>query len=210
MGDAPVHVANELANERKAKALPRFLGGDERLEDMIAHGGIDAGAVVRHAQFDRKPHRLARIARMELKPAGEARTDRNARRFLAATRLKSVSDEVDDDLNERIGAAQDRGERGIEFLDQCGAGRCFAIRGREHVERAARGLVKIAGLDRRCGAATQLLHLVDQVGDPIDFQRDQLGQGPVLVLDLARKQLRRAANTGERVLDLVRHDLGAA
>ena len=48
------------------------------------------------------------------------------------------------------------------------------------------------------------LHAVDQFDDPVGLLADQLGQRAILVADRALQQLRRAANAGERVLDLVR------
>ena len=60
------------------------------------------------------------------------------------------------------------------------------------------------------GAARQRLHLVDQLGDPVNLIGDQPGQRQVLAFQFAPEQLRRAANPGQRVLDFVRQDLGRA
>ena len=54
------------------------------------------------------------------------------------------------------------------------------------------------------------LHAVDQALDAVGLVDDQLGQRRVLRLGRAAQQLRRAADAGERVLDLVRQHAAEA
>ena len=52
------------------------------------------------------------------------------------------------------------------------------------------------------------LHAVDQLDDAVGLVADQPGQRAVLVADRGFEQLRRAADAGERILDLVRQHGG--
>ena len=52
------------------------------------------------------------------------------------------------------------------------------------------------------------LHAVDQLDDAVGLLADQAGQRPVVVVDNGFEQLRRAADAGQRVLDLVRQHGG--
>ena len=70
--------------------------------------------------------------------------------------------------------------------------------------------MEVGRLENGGGAAAQRLHLVDQLGDAIDFIGDQPGQRAVFFGQLAAQQLRRAANTGQRVLDFMRQHFGRA
>ena len=69
---------------------------------------------------------------------------------------------------------------------------------------------RLSGADRLGLLAAEPLHAVDQLGDAVDLVGDQVGQRAVALVELARDELRRAADRRERVLDLVREHRRAA
>ena len=54
------------------------------------------------------------------------------------------------------------------------------------------------------------LHAVDEADDAVGLVADEAGQRPVVLVGIRLEELRRAADAGERVLDLVREHGGKA
>ena len=62
----------------------------------------------------------------------------------------------------------------------------------------------LTGVLRQRPLVAEHLHPVDEVADAVGLGADQPRQRPVLVAEARLQQLRRAADAGQRVLDLVR------
>ena len=65
MADIAVHIAHQLAYERKAKALTGRLGRDKWLEHVALQSRVDARAIVADGDFDRQRHRTPIADRAE-------------------------------------------------------------------------------------------------------------------------------------------------
>ena len=103
-------------------------------------------------------------------------------------------------MNELVAVAEDRGQRRVIILSELdvpGEARlCQAFHMIEHdvnVDRLA--------FDRPLVA--KHLHAVDQLHDAVSFFANQSRQRAVVVVNRLFEQLRRAANAGQRILDLV-------
>ena len=208
---AAVHIDHQPANERKPQPLPALFGGHEWLKDVIAHGRIDTRTIIRNAQFDRQANRLALRRGVELQSAGKASADNHLRLRAIAASLVGIGKQVDQNLHQRVDIAQHRRERRIELLDHC---RYLSLglqsSGIKHRSGAADCFMEIAGRQNLWRATTERLHLVDQLGDPVYFTRNQAGKRQLRTLQFAPKKLGRTANSGERVLDLMRQDFRRA
>ena len=64
--------------------------------------------------------------------------------------------------------------------------------------------VDVDGLARDRALVREHLHAIDELDDAVGLLADQLGQLTVLVVGRLLQELRRAADAGQRVLDLVR------
>ena len=104
--------------------------------------------------------------------------------------------------HQRIGIAPNHRQGRIEFLEN---GRSLSA-GFDHGSGAPHRFVKVARAEFERCPARQRLHLVDQLGDPVDLVRNQRSQGEILAIQLAPQQLRSAADSGQGILDLVRKD----
>ena len=207
VADAPVHVAHQLVDQRQAEAMAVLLARDEGLEDVLAHRRIDAGAVVADLDLDRKLYRTTEANGVHHQPADEARPDGDLGRRAFAAGVAGVGEEIDQDLHQRAFVRQHRRKRRIEFLAQC---HVEALGRLERLARAADRGVEIERRDRLRLLAPEPLHAVDQGRDPVDLVGDEIGQRLVLVAELARDELRRAADRRQRILDLVREHCRAA
>ena len=98
-------------------------------------------------------------------------------------------------------------QRRVELLLDA---RAILARRRQDGGSAADRLMQIARLDRFGGAARQGLHLVDQLGDAVHLLGDQRGHRQFRPFGLARQQLRRTLDAGQRILDLMRQNFRRA
>ena len=97
------------------------------------------------------------------------------------------------------------GSDGIVVLDELDVTREARLRQPFHVFEHDVNVDRLA-LDR--ALVGEHLHAVDQLHDAVGFVADQPRQRAIVVADRLFEQLRRAANAGERILDLVRQHGG--
>ena len=126
---------------------------------------------------------------------------------VAPRRLGGVLDQVQEHLHQLIRVGKGRGQRGVVILDNGHVRRKADQRG------FARTVQRVMDIDRaavRRAQIAELLYLLQQLHDPPGFFHDQIGQLAVFGAKAHRQQLRRAGNTGKRVLDLMRQHFGHA
>jgi hypothetical protein len=199
--DAAV-VADDLGDQRKAKAAAGQLGGDERIEQVRHQVVGHARPVVLDAEFERQRH-PRRLARHRQADAGAERSGELDLRlaFHIGRRLGGVLHQIEKHLNELILIGQNRRQRGVVVLDETDvAGKARlrqpfdVIEHRMDVDRAALHRTLVA----------EHLHAIDQRDDAVGLVADQPRQRAVLRRGRLLQKLRRAANAGQRILDLMR------
>ena len=116
-------------------------------------------------------------------------------------RLGGVLHEVQEDLDELIAVGVHRRQRRVVFLDDADVpgeavarDHLHALEDRVDVDRLALGRA-LVGED---------LHAVDEADDAVGLVADEARQRAVVLVGVGFEKLRRAANAGERVLDLMR------
>ena len=107
--DPAVVVLDDAVADRQAQArpLPRVLGGEERLEDLVAIGRGDAAAGV----GDRQHHVFGGRRQVQPALAPHDLLGRDAQRPAAGHGVDRVRDQVQADLLDLIGIAGDLGRR---------------------------------------------------------------------------------------------------
>ena len=120
---------------------------------------------------------------------------------IARHRLGGILDQVEEHLDQLVAVAVDVGQGGIVALGEADVAGKAALRKAPHVLEHEIDIDRVA-LDRR--AVGELLHVVDQAADAVGFLADQADQRALVLGDARLEQLRRAADPGQRVLDLVR------
>ena len=120
-------------------------------------------------------------------------------------RLRGVLHEVEEHLDQLVAVGVHRRQRRVVFLDDADVPRKAVARDRLHplqhgvdVDRLALGRA-LVGED---------LHAVDEADDAIRLVADEAGQRAVVLVGVGFQKLRRAADAGKRVLDLVRQHGG--
>ena len=116
-----------------------------------------------------------------------------------------VLHQIEKDLNELIAIGEHRRQRGIVFLDELDVAGKARLREPLHVFEHDVDVDRLA-LDR--ALVGEHFHAVDELHDAVGLVADQARQRAVVVVGGLLQQLRRAANAGERILDLVRQHGG--
>ena len=202
--DPPVHIAQQPPDQRQTQPLPGLFGRNEGFENMLAQVRGDAWSIVADPQLDRQAQRGAISGRMQLEPAGKAGANDDPAVSLVGGGISGVGQQVDHHLHKGIGIALHWRQRGIELFKD----RRRLAASLDHRAGPPHGLMEVARGQIERGPAGQRLHLVDQLGDPVNLVSDQAGQRQILAFQLAAQQLRRAADPSQRVLDFVRQDFG--
>ena len=166
----------------KSADTPRAIVRDRDFERQA-----DAGLAPRHGQTHARPER-----------GGERDL---AVRAVVADRLGRVLHEIEERLDQLVAVARHRRQRRIVVLDdldsasEAGDGDLLDVI--EHVVNVDRFALRSAARRRRSAMRSTSLQMRSDSG------ADELGQGAVGIGALAFEQLRRAADAGERILDLV-------
>ena len=202
--DAAV-VADDLGDQCKTEAGSVRLRGDEGIEEVGQHVFRHAGAVVDHREFERQadPAAAAGHRKPNAGPIGGAEHD--LRILGVLERLGGVLDEVQEHLDQLIAVGVHRRKRRIVFLDDADVSR-EAVAG-DHLHPLEDG-VDVDGLALRRALVGKNLHAVDEPDDAVGLVADQARQRAVVLVRVRLEQLRRAADAGERVLDLMRQHRG--
>ena len=125
----------------------------------------------------------------------------------ARDRLGGVLQQVLEDLEQLVGVAGGRRQRGVEVLGEAG------VRAEAGLGGAAGAVQHVVDVERaavRRAQVAELLDPVDQLADARRLGLDQPGQLAVAVAEAHLEQLRRAGDAGERVADLVGEHRGHA
>src|SRR5262245_60795584 len=199
-------VADDLGHERKAKAGPRRLGGDERIEEMRHEIGRNAGAVVLHGDLEWQayPGLAAWNREAHAGPEGGGEGDL-AVGTLVVDRFGGVLDEVEEHLDELVAASRNRRQRWIVVLDDLDlAGE--AVGG--DLLHVIEHIVNVDRLPRQRPFVAEDLHAIHELADAFDFGADQLGECAVGLSPLVFDQLGSAPDAGKRVLDFMGEHCG--
>src|SRR5690606_38833443 len=116
--DTTIHVADQLADERKAQTLAVLLAGDERLKNMLAQSWVYARSVVADLHLDRQFDRPPQAHDVACKSADEACADDDLRVSDVTASIPRVDDQVDQHLDQRAFVGEHRRERRIELFPQ--------------------------------------------------------------------------------------------
>ena len=174
---------------------------------MGNHVRRHARAVVADAELERQRHLVpaARNRKAEAGLEGGGQHDLAVRRV--ADRFGGVLHEIEEDLDELVAIGEDRRQRGIVFVaDLDRAGEAGLGEPADMVEDDVD--VDRLALDRPL--VGEDFHAVDELHDAVGLVADQAGQRPVVVVDRGLEELRRAADAGKRVLDLMGEHRGKA
>src|SRR5262245_17924563 len=193
--DEPAVTGDEVLCDGEPEARPARPPGDERIENARAQLRRHAGAIV--LDLHTRDEAMARGADAHIRqrtcPERDAPTT-------VAERLHGIARHVEQRLDDLISIQQRaRQARVVIAIDDH-----FRARFRtQQVEHVLAELVHVdRSLDRR---PARTRHGIDERGEPIGFRDDDAG---VLVqrlaLQLLLQQLRRSAQSAERVFDLVR------
>ena len=112
----------------------------------------------------------------------------------------SVLDEIEDHLDELVLVGMDRRQGGVILLEEANVA---AEAGLGELLHMLEDDVDVDRLARDRALVREHFHPVDQLDDAIRLVADQLRQGAVLVVGGLLEQLGGAANTRQRILDLV-------
>jgi hypothetical protein len=199
----PAVGRHQLGDQRQAQARAIGLGGDERLEQVLAQVGRDAGAVVDDAHFQRGPTQRLALGGADAHAVAVGGGDGDLAAAVAARmgRLGGVLHQVQEDLDQLVLVAQHRRQRGVVLLPQAEAvGDAVGGQGAHPVQH----LVDVERLQERQGVVGEGLHALDEAAHAVGLVDDQLGERGVLALGAGLQELCSAADAGQRVLDLVR------
>jgi hypothetical protein len=171
---------------------------------VLAQILVDAGPVVAHHDHERQVHHLVGAGDSQPHAVLVARGQSDLAHFDGGVgqRLGGILDQVQQHLDELIAVAMHRRQRRIVGFDEAQMRREPCLRQPPDVFQHPMDVHR-AALDR---LVTEYLHAVDQSADAVGFVADQHREFTVGVADRGFEQLRRAADAGQRVLDLVGKD----
>ena len=118
-----------------------------------------------------------------------------------ANGFRGVLNKIEENLDQLISRAEHVRQGGIVDLAEAYVPGEPGLSEALHVVEDS---VDVEALPLPRGRHREGLHPVDEFHDAVRLVTDEPGQGPVLVADAALKQLRRAANSGQRIFDLMR------
>ena len=198
-------AADDLGNEGQAKAGPVGLGRDEGVEEMRQKVGGNSRPVIMHAKLQRQRNLLARTGNRQAhaRTIGRGQLDFAIRRI--AHRFRCILHQIEENLDHLVAIGVDGRQRWVVILGDLDVAGKAGLRHRLHMVEDR------MDVDRRAIHRTFVgedFHPVHQRDDPVGFVTDEAGQSPVVIRHGAFEKLGRAADTGQRILDLVRQHRG--
>ena len=121
--------------------------------------------------------------------------------IVGGRRIGGVAHDVHEGLDEIVAIAPDRRQRRIEVLHDAQAAAEARLR---HALHAVQHLVDVHRRAHQRHRIAKRLHPIDERANAIGFVADELRQRTVVGRNRVFEKLRRAADAGERILDLVR------
>jgi hypothetical protein len=205
--DTPPHVAQELADEREAQTLAILFSGYEWLERMFAQFRGEARTGIGDGNLEREAGRLTQADGGKYQPTDKSCSDGNASAVHFRTGIASVGQQIDHHLLEGPPVRLDWRQRWVEFLDQVAT--IIATRA-DSCHGIADRFVQVAWAGCQLAAAAELLHPVDQLGNPVDLAFDHGGKWPVTFRSSTCEQLAGSTDSRKRILDFMREDRRSA
>ena len=199
--DASV-IANQLGDQCKTQTRALRLGGDEGIEQIAEDLGRNARAIVAHADLERQRDRFGvrRGAQAHAQAISGGQADL-AVNTIVPNGFGRVLYQIKEHLDQLVAGSMHVRQRGIVNFGEADVAREPGLGQPFDVVQHGVNVEAFPLRGRRIGEG---LHAVDEFDDPVGFLADQPGQRPILVARARLQQLCRAADAGERVLDLVR------